>query len=109
MAVAEWGRWAFINIGMVALPLGDLISSIVKDSSATWQPSQEFQELGNRLEKTDYKKLKFALRKEYKLNCNWKVYVDNYLDGGYHVEQLHKSLNAQVLSFHPSSPFHDKF
>jgi choline monooxygenase len=22
--------------------------------------------------------------------CNWKVYVDNYLDGGYHVSYLHK-------------------
>jgi hypothetical protein len=24
------------------------------------------------------------------------VYVDNYLDGGYHVSVLHKTLNAQV-------------
>lgn len=24
-------------------------------------------------------------RKEYVLNCNWKVFADNYLDGGYHV------------------------
>jgi hypothetical protein len=25
------------------------------------------------------------VRKEYVLNCNWKVFADNYLDGGYHV------------------------
>jgi hypothetical protein len=24
-------------------------------------------------------------RREYVLNCNWKVFADNYLDGGYHV------------------------
>ncbi len=26
------------------------------------------------------------------LRCNWKVFVDNYLDGGYHVPHLHPSL-----------------
>lgn len=24
-------------------------------------------------------------RREYVLHCNWKVFADNYLDGGYHV------------------------
>jgi choline monooxygenase len=28
------------------------------------------------------------------LNCNWKVFVDNYLDGGYHVPHLHKGLDS---------------
>ena len=30
--------------------------------------------------------------------CNWKVYVDNYLDGGYHVPHLHKALSS-VLDY----------
>jgi choline monooxygenase len=38
--------------------------------------------------------LHFAERREYTLNCNWKVFVDNYLDGGYHVPHLHKGLNS---------------
>jgi choline monooxygenase len=42
--------------------------------------------------------LQFFARKTYTLNCNWKVYVDNYLDGGYHVPHLHKSLNS-VLDY----------
>jgi choline monooxygenase len=42
--------------------------------------------------------LQFHSRKEYTLNCNWKVYVDNYLDGGYHVPHLHKGLNS-VLDY----------
>jgi choline monooxygenase len=40
----------------------------------------------------------FFERKTYTLGCNWKVYVDNYLDGGYHVPHLHKGLNS-VLDY----------
>src|SRR5262249_40169061 len=40
----------------------------------------------------------FFTRKTYTLACNWKVYVDNYLDGGYHVPHLHKGLNS-VLDY----------
>ena len=29
-------------------------------------------------------------------NCNWKVYVDNYLDGGYHVPHAHKGLSSVI-------------
>ena len=43
-------------------------------------------------------KIKFFERKTYALACNWKVYVDNYLDGGYHVPHLHKGLNS-VLDY----------
>lgn len=42
--------------------------------------------------------LHFFARKTYTLKCNWKVYVDNYLDGGYHVPHLHKGLNS-VLDY----------
>jgi phenylpropionate dioxygenase-like ring-hydroxylating dioxygenase large terminal subunit len=38
--------------------------------------------------------LHFAGRHEWVLECNWKVFVDNYLDGGYHVPHLHKGLNS---------------
>ena len=37
-------------------------------------------------------------RRRYVLNCNWKVFVDNYLDGGYHVPHLHKGLDS-VLDY----------
>ena len=37
-------------------------------------------------------------RRRYVLDCNWKVFVDNYLDGGYHVPHLHKGLNT-VLDY----------
>ncbi|HWO21658.1 MAG TPA: SRPBCC family protein, partial [Kofleriaceae bacterium] len=38
--------------------------------------------------------LQFFERREYVLGCNWKVFVDNYLDGGYHVPHLHHGLGS---------------
>jgi choline monooxygenase len=42
--------------------------------------------------------LHFVERREYLLNCNWKVFIDNYLDGGYHVNSIHPGL-AGVLDY----------
>jgi len=39
-------------------------------------------------------KLHYFTTKSYDIHCNWKVFVDNYLDGGYHVPHLHKGLNS---------------
>jgi choline monooxygenase len=41
-------------------------------------------------------KLHYFDRRIYTLKCNWKVYVDNYLDGGYHVPHAHKGLSSVV-------------
>ena len=40
--------------------------------------------------------LRFVARRRYTLACNWKVYVDNYLDGGYHVPHLHGALASDL-------------
>ena len=40
--------------------------------------------------------LEFHQRVEYELDCNWKVFVDNFLDGGYHVPVLHKGLTNAI-------------
>ncbi len=42
--------------------------------------------------------MKFVDRRTYDLNCNWKVFVDNYLDGGYHVPHIHQGLGS-VLDY----------
>jgi len=42
--------------------------------------------------------LRWAGRKEYDVGCNWKVYVDNYLDGGYHINTVHPGL-AGVIDY----------
>ncbi|MEZ6143129.1 MAG: aromatic ring-hydroxylating dioxygenase subunit alpha [Zavarzinella sp.] len=35
---------------------------------------------------------------EYIIECNWKIFIDNYLDGGYHVHAVHPAL-ADVLDY----------
>jgi len=42
--------------------------------------------------------LAFVERREYELACNWKVFVDNYQDGGYHVNTVHPGL-AGVIDY----------
>ena len=43
-------------------------------------------------------RLRFVERREYVVACNWKVFVDNFLDGGYHVNSVHPTL-AGVLDY----------
>ena len=43
-------------------------------------------------------RLQWMERRVYSLACNWKVFVDNYLDGGYHVPHLHRGLDS-VLDY----------
>lgn len=59
-------------------------------------PEDRFADVWKRLEASGWDKLKFHTRRSYEMRCNWKVYVDNYLDGGYHVAILHKQLTGQL-------------
>jgi choline monooxygenase len=60
---------------------------------------QEFMApLAERSRGLGIERLKFCERREYVLNCNWKVFCDNYLDGGYHVNTIHPGL-AGVLDY----------
>lgn len=43
-----------------------------------------------------FQDLKWHARRTYDLACNWKVYVDNYLDGGYHVNTVHPALAGAI-------------
>ena len=51
-----------------------------------------------RLEPLNLERLFWFERRQYTVNCNWKVFVDNYLDGGYHVPHIHGGLNG-VLDY----------
>ena len=39
--------------------------------------------------------MQFAERRDYVINCNWKVYVDNYLEG-YHIPIAHPGLMREI-------------
>jgi phenylpropionate dioxygenase-like ring-hydroxylating dioxygenase large terminal subunit len=55
-------------------------------------------DLVRQLDALDLSRLHWMERRSYTLGCNWKVFVDNYLDGGYHVPHLHKGLDS-VLDY----------
>ena len=75
-----WENFVFVNFDGRAAPLLDFLGVV--------------PELVAPLELA--KKLHFFDRRVYTLNCNWKVYVDNYLDGGYHVPHAHKGLSSVI-------------
>lgn len=61
------------------------------------------------LSSEDLESLRFVKRTEYELACNWKVFVDNYLDGGYHVEYLHPGLAAGLDLDNYQTLIHENF
>jgi len=88
--VCEWGPWVFIHPDPDATALAD-----------------ELEELDRRLLATAWERLRFVAEKRWVIDCNWKVYVDNYLDGGYHIPHMHPSLDAQLdMSTYQTELFH---
>jgi choline monooxygenase len=81
VAVDTWGPFVFVNLGENPTPLVEFLAPLPQRSG----------DLG-------LESLRFAERREYELACNWKVFVDNYLDGGYHVNTVHPGL-AGVLDY----------
>ncbi len=79
--VEVWESWIFVCLADDAPPLSAHLGALAPQVAAL--------SLGT---------LRFAERREYVLACNWKVFVDNYLDGGYHIPFLHRGLNS-ILSF----------
>lgn len=49
--------------------------------------------IDERLGQQSLKDYRFYRRVSYDVHCNWKVYVDNYLEG-YHVPHIHPGLNS---------------
>lgn len=85
--IAVWEKWAFAksSAGRLNKPGTQMADFLGADLVA------QFQSL-------NLASLHWVERRGYTLNCNWKVFVDNYLDGGYHVPHLHKDLDS-VLDY----------
>ena len=77
LAVATWEGFVFVHLDPDPLPLERYLGELVGQVAPLGLAAMGFCE-----------------RREYTLACNWKVFVDNYLDGGYHVPHLHESLNS---------------
>ena len=52
-------------------------------------------DLGPRLEEKGLGGMRLAFRRDWTLDCNWKVYVDNYLEG-YHIPVVHPGLMEEL-------------
>src|SRR5258708_27492784 len=76
--IGEWGAWVFVDLDPKAEAL---------------LPS--LRELPRQAAKYGLEKLKLAERRDYVMECNWKVYIDNYLEG-YHLPSVHPSLNREL-------------
>jgi choline monooxygenase len=76
-----WEKFVFVNLDPEAAPLRDFLGGLV----------QRVAPLG-------VSKLHYFDSRSYDIHCNWKVFVDNFLDGGYHVPHLHKGLSS-VLDY----------
>ena len=76
-----WEAFVFVNLNPKPQPLHDFLGGLVK-----------------RCAPLGLAKLHYFDTRVYDIACNWKVFVDNYLDGGYHVPHLHKGLNS-VLDY----------
>jgi choline monooxygenase len=76
--IEEWNGLLFVNLDPAAGPLGDFLGRLTGDMPAN-----------------DYSSFRLAARKEWELDCNWKVYVDNYLEG-YHIPIVHPGLFREL-------------
>src|SRR5262249_33717507 len=56
---------------------------------------ETLDDLAPRLEKRRLESARLAFRRDWTLDCNWKVYVDNYLEG-YHIPIVHPGLMKEL-------------
>ncbi len=82
VVVAEWGPFVFVHL---TEPTESLVAFL--GPLPGWVEGR-----------AAFGGLEWKARQSYDLACNWKVYVDNYLDGGYHVNTVHPAL-AGVLDY----------
>jgi phenylpropionate dioxygenase-like ring-hydroxylating dioxygenase large terminal subunit len=80
--IGVWHHWVFATLSSGSPSLEDFLGS----------------HLVEQFERLNLGQMKWFERRRYTLNCNWKVFVDNYLDGGYHVPHIHGGLNS-VLDY----------
>lgn len=77
-AVDTWGGFVFVNLDLQAAPLAEVLGTIPTETQAL-----------------PLERLRLFRRHDYTVACNWKVYVDNYLEG-YHIPIVHPGLFKQL-------------
>ena len=78
--VATWGPFVFVNQDPDAPPLEEYWGNIARDTAEFGCPVD---------------RMKLSARRDYVIQCNWKVYIDNYLEG-YHLPAAHPGLFREL-------------
>ena len=78
--VEAWGSWVFVNLDSEAAPMAGIFGTIHDEITAA----------GFHIDR-----MNFIERRDYVIDCNWKVYVDNYLEG-YHLPIAHPDLFREL-------------
>ena len=78
--IETWGPFIFANLDPHAPALSEVLGDI----------PQQVSNIG-----CDFGRLKYFDRRDYIINCNWKLYIDNYLEG-YHVPAAHPGLLREL-------------
>lgn len=78
--VEAWGPLVFANLDLKAPPLSHFLDDL--PSLVNFDPAVTYACVD---------------RREYEVACNWKVYVDNYLEG-YHIPVVHPALHKELDS-----------
>jgi len=76
--VEEWFNLVFVNLDPEAPPLLESLGELPKQAA-----------------KFSFAEMKLFERRTYDMKCNWKAYVDNYLEG-YHLPSVHPGLNREL-------------
>jgi choline monooxygenase len=79
VALGTWGGLVWVHTGPNPPPLEQFLAPLIGRGLDRWMG-----------------RLRWVERRDYLLNCNWKVFVDNYLDGGYHINTIHPGLASVV-------------
>jgi choline monooxygenase len=78
--VEVWGSFIFVNLDAQPAPLAEIFGAIPAEvAQAGFQPDQ----------------MQLVERRDYIVESNWKVYVDNYLEG-YHIPIAHPGLFREI-------------
>lgn len=74
----EWSNLIFVNLHPQTQPL-----------------VQSLGDLPQQAARFGFEHMKLLERRTYDMKCNWKTYVDNYLEG-YHLPSVHPGLNREL-------------
>jgi len=89
--ITVWDGLIFVALDKPVIKLSEVLSGIKE-----------------RITPIDVNKYKFYKRIKYKINCNWKVYVDNYLEA-YHLPFVHPGLSLVLNAINYITEISDNY